>query len=332
VIDFRYHLVSIIAVFLALAVGLVVGSTALSGQALKALQAAQRVAVSRIATLEHDKSGLTNQLNADQAFAQAAAPRLLQGLLTGVKVVEVTAPGADNNAVTSGVTTALRQAGAIVTGDVSLNQAFLTTAGQNENTLTQLAQSVAGTAGVKLPAQLSGQQAAALVLAAGLLTDSSSGGASADSATILHAFSQAGYVSLGNGASSVSAPASLAVLVAPGGPPPQTGIQVLNAVAVALRNAGMGTVMVAGSASVGPGSVIGYEASTGQVSTVDNADTEVGQIVTVQALRRLFEGKPPGQYGISPGAAPSPAPTPSVTPTATQTQTPSVGTSSGGHK
>jgi hypothetical protein len=65
---------------------------------------------------------------------------------------------------------------------------------------------------------------------------------------------------------------------------------------------------------------------------VDNADTEVGQIVTVQALRRLFEGKPPGQYGISPGAAPSPAPTPSVTPTATQTQTPSVGTSSGGHK
>ena len=37
VIDFRYHLVSIIAVFLALAVGLVVGSTALSGKAVELL-------------------------------------------------------------------------------------------------------------------------------------------------------------------------------------------------------------------------------------------------------------------------------------------------------
>jgi hypothetical protein len=326
VIDFRYHLVSIIAVFLALAVGLVVGSTALSGQALKALQAAQRVAVSRIATLEHDKSGLTNQLNADKVFAQAAAPRLLADLLTGQKVVVVEAPFADPN-VTAGVTTALRQAGATVTGDVSLNQAFLTTGGYNEDQLTQLAQSLQGTAGVTLPTQLSGQQAAARVLAAGLLTKSGSGGTSADSAAILNAFSHEGYISL---ATSVSATAPLAVLVAPGGPPPQTGSQVLDAVAVALRNAGMGTVMVAGAASVGPGSVIGYEAASGQVSTVDNADTEVGQIVTVQALRRLFEGKPPGQYGISPGAAPSPAPTPSVTPTVTQT--PSVGTSSGGHK
>ncbi|HUC25193.1 MAG TPA: copper transporter, partial [Streptosporangiaceae bacterium] len=35
-IDFRYHLVSIIAVFLALAVGLAVGSTALSGKAVEA--------------------------------------------------------------------------------------------------------------------------------------------------------------------------------------------------------------------------------------------------------------------------------------------------------
>jgi hypothetical protein len=86
--------------------------------------------------------------------------------------------------------------------------------------------------------------------------------------------------------------------------------------------------MVAGAASVGPGSVIGNEANTGQVSTVDNADTEIGQIITVQALRRLLDGKAPGQYGILPATAPSPAPTPSVPPT----QTPSPGTSSGGHK
>lgn len=329
-IDFRYHLVSIIAVFLALAVGLVVGSTALSGQALKALQAAQRGALSRIATLEHDKSGLVNQVSADGAFAQAASPRLLPGLLAGQKVVEVVAPGHDT-AVTSGVTTALQQAGATVTGQVMLQPAFLATDGHTEDQLTQLAQSLAGKAGVTLPtessSQVAGQQAAAQVLAAGLLTDGSTGAASADSASILSPLSQGGFVSIAGGGTTLS-PASLAVLVAPGGSPPQTGSQVLAAVAVALRNAGSGTVMVAGAVSAGPGTVIGNEANTGQVSTVDNADTEVGQIMTVQALRRLLEGKPPGQYGISSGAAPSPAPTPSVAPTTT----PSTRAGSGGHK
>jgi Copper transport outer membrane protein, MctB len=338
VIDFRYHLVSIIAVFLALAVGLVVGATALSGKALEALQIAQKAARNRIAALENNNASLTNQQKADQAFAQAASPHLLPGLLSGLKVVEVVAPGADNT-VTAGVTKALQQAGAQVTGEVIMNSTFLSTDGHDEDTLTQLAQNQAATAGVKPPPQASGpiagQQAAARVLAASLLSNGGTDPASAESAAILSAFSSAGYVSIGNGATSVSGPASLAVLVAPGGAPPQTGSQVLVALAAALRTAGSGTVMVSGSESVGSNSVIDAEIKAGQVSTVDNADTEIGQILTVQALRLLYDHKPPGQYGIdpdAPNAAPSPAPTPSVTPTATTTTTPSPRTSSGGHR
>ena len=82
-IDFRYHLVSIIAVFLALAVGLVVGSTALSGKAEEALKVAQRNALANNKTLQQDKSALSNQVSADQAFAQAASQRLIGGLLAG---------------------------------------------------------------------------------------------------------------------------------------------------------------------------------------------------------------------------------------------------------
>ena len=78
-IDFRYHLVSIIAVFLALAVGLVVGSTALSGKAEEALKVAQRNALANNKTLQQDKSALSNQVSADQAFAQAASQRLIGG-------------------------------------------------------------------------------------------------------------------------------------------------------------------------------------------------------------------------------------------------------------
>jgi hypothetical protein len=254
---------------------------------------------------------------------------LLPGLLAGKKVVEVLAPGADTT-VQSGVTTALRQAGATVTGEVTVNPTFLNTDGHNEVQLTQLAQTLAPKVGVTLPAQSSspvaGQQAAAQVLAASLLTNSGTGSDPAASAAILSPLSQDGFVTISNGNTALQ-PAQLAVLVAPGGPPPQTGTQtgsrVLVALAVALKNAGSGTVMVGGTESVGPNSVIGAEINARQVSTVDNADTEIGQIMTVQALRLLLDGKLPGQYGIGPGAAPSPAPTPSVTP--------STSASSGGH-
>jgi hypothetical protein len=333
VIDFRYHLVSIIAVFLALAVGLVVGATALSGKSLDLLQAAQHAALNRISALGHDNSNLTSQEKADEAFASAASPRLVSGLLTGQKVVVVTAPDYDS-AVAAGVTKVLQQAGATVTGQVNLNAAFLATDGRDEDQLTQLAQRLAAQAGVTLPTQLSGpvagQQAASKVLADSLLTAGGTSLSSADSTAILSAFSTAGYASTGSGASPVSAPASLAVLVAPSGPPPQTGRRVLVALAVALRNAGSGTVMVGGSESVGSNSVIDAENKAKQVSTVDNADTETGQIMTVQALKLLLDHKPIDHYGIGPAAAPSPAPTPSSS--ATSTASPNVRTSSGGHK
>ena len=112
--------------------------------------------------------------------------------------------------------------------------------------------------------------------------------------------------------------ATLAVLVTPGGPAPQTGSEVLAALAAELSAAGSGTVMVGGTASVGAGSVISKENSAAKpVSTVDNADTEIGQIMVVQALANLLAGKAPDNYGIASGVAPSPAPTPSATPSGT---------------
>src|SRR5262249_36256239 len=153
-------------------------------------------------------------------------PRLLPGLLTGLKVVEVVASTANSN-VTAGVTKAVQQAGGTVTGEVIVNPSFLAIDRHDEEHPTQLAPSPAALPGVMLPAQspgrIAGQQAAAEVLAASLLAKGGPGSASSDSAGVLSAFSQAGYISVPNGPSSVSGPASLAVLVAPGGAPPQTG-------------------------------------------------------------------------------------------------------------
>jgi Copper transport outer membrane protein, MctB len=321
VIDFRYHLVSIIAIFLALAVGLLVGSTALSGKAVEALTAVQRAALKNNGTLTHQNKQLANQITADQAFASASSKRLLTGLLTGEKVIIITAPNSDS-AVTSGVRTALTQAGATVTGEVDLSQQFLNSGGQNEGTLSTLAQQLAAQYGVPLTgessSQVPGQAQAAQVLAAGLLTRSSSTSttlAAASRQGILSGLSKGGYLSVPAGGP-VPAIATLAVLVTPGTPAPQTGSLVLEATALALKDAGDGTVMAGSVGAIGSGSVISDEASKGQVSTVDNADTEIGQVMTAQALYLAMHGKI-GQYGIGPGVAPSPAPSP--TPSATLT-------------
>jgi hypothetical protein len=211
-----------------------------------------------------------------------------------------------------------------VTGQVSLTTAFTTTTGQTEAALDSLAQKLATESGLLLAApsagQFSGQQAAGQVLAASLVESSASltsdtGLTSSSSQDILNGFSQGGFISVDSGAPA-AAPAQLAVLVTPGGPPPQSAAQVLVAFAQELKSAGSATVMAGATTSIGAGSVISAEDGAGPVvTTVDNADTETGQIVVVQALRELLDGKSPQAYGDVPQTAVDPAPTPAATPT-----------------
>jgi Copper transport outer membrane protein, MctB len=327
VIDFRYHLVSIIAVFLALAVGLALGATALSGPVQHVLRTELSVVSHRNATLIKNNSQLSQQVNADQVFAQVASPRLLDGLLSGESAVLIVAPGA-NSAVTSGVSAALHQAGATVTGQVQLTDQFMDPTGQNEAALTQLAQRLKLTAGVTLPGQaaypaVAGQQDAALVIAASVLTNGL-GLTTGNSQAILDGFAQAGFIN----SLTAPAPAELAVLVTPSGPPPasDSASEIMAVVAQELKAAGSGTVMAGDISSIGSGSAIDVEDSAGVVSTVDNADTESGQIMVVWALRQALDGMAPGKYGVGPAAAPSPAPTPSVSASPSSTAQP------GGHK
>jgi hypothetical protein len=325
-IDFRYHLVSIIAVFLALAVGLAVGSTALSGKAEEVLTAAQQHALAENNALRKNDKLLQSEVAADQAVAAANSKAMLDGLLQNERVVLIAAPGADS-AVLSGLSTALRQADATVTGEVQLNSAFTTTSGQTEDALSELAHSLAAQAGLSLaqdPAtDVAGQQAAAQVLADSLVSSSGTE-TSTSSQNILSDFSEAGFISVVSG-SPADAPAQLAVLVTPNGPPPQSASQVLVAFAQELKSAGGATVMAGAVSSIGAGSAISAEDSTGPVvSTVDNADKESGQILVVQVLRVTLDGKPPKPYGAGPGTAVSPAPTVSATPTSRPSTSPSA--------
>ncbi len=329
-IDFRYHLVSIVAVFLALAVGIVLGSTELRGAALSALDRTSSALSAKLNAANSQNAALQQEVSGDKAFAQAAEPALLAHLLDGKRVVVVTAPDAPGGVV-NGINTALGDAGATVSGQVSLSTKFADTSANNLSVLDELTQQVTPS-GMNL-GNGSAQQQAAQVLASALLaaqpangqtSDHASNGQATNSAqTILSAYSAGGFLTIsGHPASG----ATLAVIVTAANPPAGGDSDPANQAIVALAqefgSAGQATVAAASSAGSGQGSAISAVRSSpagNAASTVDNADTAIGQIVVVQALEQQMTGHKPGSYGNQPDAnssGPSPAPTPSASATA----------------
>jgi hypothetical protein len=350
VIDFRYHLVSIVAVFLALAIGIVIGASALQPEVLKVFDRASKVDSRQISSQRTTINTQQHQISSDQAFAQAAAPRLLAGLLAGEQVVIVTAPGA-SGATISGITADLDLAGAKVTGQAQLQPAFFDTSASTENSLDILAQKVAPaavtpggqTATPSLSSEIAGQQEAAQVIAPALVSTDGTDLPASEASAILSGFAQQGYLQLsapgGASSSSVAAAlsqATLAVVVIPATPPSSgdsdPANQALLALAEQLKLQSRGVVLAGSLPGSGPGSAIDelLSGSTGiQVSSVDNANTEAGQIMVAQALSYLLAGHKPEAYGVYAVAVPSPAPTPSPTPSPTLTPTPKPSKSRG---
>jgi hypothetical protein len=330
VIDFRYHLVSIVAVFLALAIGLVVGATALKPTTLQVLNRESIREKHQIGAQRTQIQGLQYQVGSDQAAAKANAPLVLSNLLAGQRVVLVTAPGADGSTI-AGITAALQQAGATVTAQANLQPGFFDTSAGTENSLDALAQRVAPPGvipGIQpaqpdISTQIAGQQQAAQVLAPALVTRDGADLPAQPTQKILAGFAAQGYLQMNVAAGPAArGQATLAVVVIPATPPASGAADPANlallSLAEQLRLSSRGVVLAGSLPGSGPGSVIDelLNGNTGlQLSSVDNASTEVGQIEVAQALGLLLNGRPPAAYGVVPGVAPSPAPTPAATPT-----------------
>jgi Copper transport outer membrane protein, MctB len=323
-IDFRYHLVSIIAVFLALAIGLIVGAEALQPGTTSVLQQEVKTARQNNNNLSKQDSQLTKQLGFDNAFAQAAAGRLLPGLLSGQSVVLVLAPGADSTTV-NGITTAVKRAGGKVTGQVLLSSAFFDLSTSTESVLHSTATDSAP-AGVRIPSsssnlEISGQLAAAEVIAAAIVNkDGLATMTAPQSQAILNAFGQQGFLQV-NGPSgpTLTGQATMAVVVIPATVPSLKVSGPFNLALISLtqdlQEASKGAVLAGNYAGSGSGSAINLVTNGGvsgvAPTTVDDASTETGQIVVVQALREMLTGHyTPANYGDGPAAAPSPAPSP----------------------
>jgi Copper transport outer membrane protein, MctB len=316
-IDFRYHLVSIVAVFLALGLGLLVGATALQPAAVGGLVKLSQQERQQIASALAANRQLSRQIDSNDQFAQAVAPQLLDQLLAGERVVVIEAPGASGQVI-SGVDQALAQAGAAVSGHVQLQAKFFDSSPSTEQQLSQLAQQFAP-AGTSLQGSPVAQ--ASQVIAGAILTKDGpgqpvAGQRDAASVALLSGFGAGGFL---NVAGHPDARATLAVVILPDSPQstsisdPQS--QRLVTLAQQLNLTGQGTVVAGSVAGSGPGSAIDVmqnDGRAGHLSSVDNADHAIGQIVVAQALYEQLRGVS-GSYGTGAGATapgPSPAPTP----------------------
>jgi len=325
VIDFRYHLVSIVAIFLALATGIVIGTTALNGPVTEALQNGNNSLRNELNSLRSQNGALQQQLNAAGTFGQAAAPRLLAHLLTGQRVVVIDAPGSSGQ-VQQGVTTMLQQAGATIGGQIQLQDKFFDTSATTLAELDQLSQSLTPP-NVTLTGN-SPQQRAAQVLAGAITTKAFPGLKDFTSQNVVSTFAGGGFLTTSG---QPAARATLAVVITPAnpltGPNSATTNQSLTDVAAAVNSTSLAAVMAGPASSTQAGGAIAAlraSTSANQVSSVDNADETFGQIVVAQVLAEQIGTQAPGSYGTTGanGIGPSPMPTATATDTGSPSPTP----------
>jgi Copper transport outer membrane protein, MctB len=315
VIDFRYHLVSLIAVFLAVALGIVIGTTALNQPLLSDIKG-------QVSKLEQDKRGLedqtrTLQSQVDQAgaFEDAVAPALVGGSLTGRKVLLVVTDDKVSGDTVDQVSALVGQAGGAVSGTLHLQPQFTD---PNKASAIQSYVTGAGVPGVTLPPTDDSKQLVATLLADVLMIQNGQTATPADSAAISSVLAGLSALNVLAQDSSSVTPADYAVVLTGAaftGKDAKTRNAALVDLAAALDAAGSGAVVAGDATTAGDNGLVSVirdnpTVSTA-VSTVDNVTTAAGQISTVLALGRERQGTS-GKYGTGPDTQPVP-PVPGAT-------------------
>lgn len=312
-IDFRYHLVSIIAVFLALAMGLVLGSTVLNDIVLRSTTQTADDLSDRNEELRGDLRSLEDGERTTGQFVETMAPRLLADELKSKRVVVFAAPGADRSQVRQ-VSDGVDMAGGTVTGTVTLRNTYVDK--RKVGVLGGLTDTLGKSTELDMPTDAVPAERAAYLLANATVTkDEEALGKTDDDATgTLTAFEEAKFLDL-SGAPQKRA--SLAIVVGPAekyaGNQASVGNDSTVALASYLDETGAGTVLTAPSDSAGRGGVVTAlrddQGAQESVSTVDNLDTPPGYVVTTLALALDGNGST-GQWGSGAGSdavAPSPS-------------------------
>lgn len=164
-IDFRYHLVSLMAVLVALTMGVVLGAGPLQGKISDTLSG-QVTALSKQQTeLRQANEDLVKQANSSNEYIGVLGRKVTPGTMTGRKVAVVRMPGVSDEAV-NGINAQLKMAGAAITDSVTVKDSWFNEDSQSYR--DTLASTLASKLGDKADAKVSSQQVLATALGMGL--------------------------------------------------------------------------------------------------------------------------------------------------------------------
>ena len=289
-ISFRSHVVSLVAVFLALAIGVVLGagplqrddSAADSGDsdAQALVKADERITELEQSTAFYD------------AFARGSSDQLVGDALRRRAVTVLTLPGADPDQVARAVAL-VQRAGGTLAARVELTDKLLDVS--NRKLVEELTSQLVASESEPLPGaeEESGYVRVGALLAYALVTTRDAGQRPAAGAgPVLASLTTAELVS-----GEVERRAALVLMVAgePSGTPDQRrgAGDITATLARSLDRAGDGVVLLGPTASGGRGGVVGAlraSPAASDVSTVDVAELGAGAVLTVLALRSEADG------------------------------------------
>ncbi|MCV7178906.1 copper transporter [Mycolicibacterium sphagni] len=306
-ISLRQHAISLAAVFLALAVGVFLGSGVLSDTLLSGLRSEKQDLNKQIIALTDQRNALNVKLGAADDFDNQMSNRIVHDALAGKSVVLFRTPDADDDDLVA-MSRIIGQAGGTVTGTVALTQQFV-----DANSAEKL-RSVVNSSIVPAGAQLSttlvdqGSQAGDL-LGIALLINRNPEVKPADDGqrdTVLAALRDTGFLTYQGDHLSA---ANTAVVVTGGALGDDAGNQgsTVARFAAGMAPHGSGTVLAGRDGSATGTSALAVTRSdagmAADVTTVDDINLESGRITTVLALQNMINGASTGKFGVGPGAA-----------------------------
>jgi hypothetical protein len=312
VISLRYHIVSLVAVFLALALGIVVGSTVLQEGTVSVLRAtSERVRQEsernsrRNVFLEQEQARL-------QSFGATVLPELVQDRLKGRSVVLV-----DTDKVDSGMRDAVRKvlddAGARVDGQITFADDRLALATEADRTaLARLLAVEDGGTPEALRGELVNKLAARLATSTALPQEGAR-----RASDMLTGLQDADFLAdlklsrpLAAGNDPFPRQDSLFVLLGPAA----TATTAVAPDAFLVPLADQVSTQTGGPVAGGEAAAVPEQTSwiralrdnravSRRVSGIDSVDTVYGQLALVEALEGSLQQLPAGQYGIKAGAS-----------------------------
>jgi Copper transport outer membrane protein, MctB len=313
VISLRYHIVSLVAVFLALALGIVVGSTVLREGTVSVLRATGEQVRQSNESYRQENLALKQELARQQDFAATVLPDLVRGRLKDRHVVLLDTDKADGG-VRDKVTQVLGTAGAEVDARVTFNAGRLVLATQEDlQALGRLLPGANAADPGALRTDLVQRVAERLSSPAPLPTSDPD-----RRNDLLTRLDDGGFLAdlklaapFADGRVPFPTPGSVVVVLGPtdGVALPPEAFLVPLADQISLQVAGpvAGVEALAAGTTPGTTSWIGKLREESQVarrvSGIDDVDTAYGQLALVGTLERGLQNLASGQYGAKSGSS-----------------------------